>query len=370
MIKIPSHIENLAPYKPGKPGANMFGDAKPQRQVVLSSNENNFGPSPLGMKALSEQLGRMNLYPDPTSDALKEQLSLKVNFPKECILLGNGSDAILYSMFKAFLEPGKSMLTSHGAFVSAKVMARMNNVPCVEVPMVGNHCFDLDGIISAIDDTTGLIYIVNPNNPTGQMISYHEITSFLDKVPGHILVVVDEAYSEFADALSSNYPDCAHLGYDNVLVLRTFSKAYGLAGLRLGYALGPEYIIRALTKVKLTFDPNLAAQIAGLASLQDTSFLQMTIDNNVREMKKLTDAYSRLGFDYIPSVANFITLCLKDEAEVETYYHSLLSRGVLTRRLASFGLPDCLRISIGKPDENDYMLEMLEDVKNTMNQQS
>jgi histidinol-phosphate aminotransferase len=362
MIKIPAHIENLAPYKPGKPGANMFGEAQPERQVVLSSNENNFGPSPAATKALNENLNQLHLYPDPTATALKNKLSELIHFPVENIMLGNGSDAILYSMFNAFLEGSDSMLTSHGAFVSAKVMSRMNNVRCVEVPMILDHCFDLDGILSAIDDTTKLIYIVNPNNPTGQMISEGAMRAFLDGVPDHILVVVDEAYAEFAGALASDYPNCAGMGYDNVLVLRTFSKAYGLAGLRLGYAIGPEYIIKALTKVKLTFDPNLAAQVAGLAALSDHDFLQKTIENNVREMAKLKEAYTRLNLEYIPSVANFITLKMADEEEVEYFYHQLLIRGVLTRRLASFGLPSCLRISIGLPDENDYMLKKLEEI--------
>lgn len=362
MVIIPQHIENLAPYKPGKPGANMFGDKIPERQVILSSNENNFGPSPKALKALAEEMSRLHLYPDPTSGHLREKLSSILGIPASRILMSNGSDAILYTMFRAFVHENESMLTSHGAFVSAKVMARMNDVRCVEVPMLEGHRFDLDGIIDAIDDSTKLIYLVNPNNPTGRMICGEEMKNFLDRVPGHILVVVDEAYFEFAKALSPDYPDCSKYNYENVIVLRTFSKAYGLAGLRLGYALGPEYLIRALSKVKLTFDPNLAAQIAGLAALDDPDFLQRTVENNVSEMKKLTDAYASMGLKIIPSVANFITLVLKDEDEVESYYHALLAKGVLTRRLASFGLPDCLRISIGLPDENDYMLRMLREV--------
>ncbi len=362
MVSIPSHIENLAPYKPGKPGANMFGDVRPEREVVLSSNENNFGPSPKAMEALAGAVGNMYLYPDPTASALKERLSRMLDVPVSHLLMSNGSDAILYTMFRAFLSGEDSMLTSHAAFVSAKVMARMNNVRCVEVAMTGDHEFDLEGILAAIEDTTKLIYLVNPNNPTGQMITAPAMESFLSRVPNHILVVVDEAYCEFARALSENYPDCSRFGYDNVIVLRTFSKAYGLAGLRLGYAIGPEYLIQALTKVKLTFDPSLAAQTAGLAALDDMEFLAKTIDNNVVEMKKLTMAYEELGLKTIPSVANFITIKLKDEDEVESYYHALLARGVLTRRLASFGLPYCLRISIGTPDENNYMIRMLQQV--------
>jgi len=362
MVNIPQHILNLAPYKPGKPGANMFGDHPPEKQVVLSSNENNFGPSPKAQKALSEAINTLHLYPDPTSSVLKEKLSSKLQVPVSNLLLSNGSDAILYTMFKAFVQKDESMLTSHGAFVSAKVMAKMNDVRCVEVPMLEGYEFDLDGFLQAIDETTKLIYIVNPNNPTGRMISLEKMVAFLDRVPSHILVVIDEAYFEFANKISDEYPDCTKLHYPNVIVLRTFSKAYGLAGLRLGYAIGPEYLIQALTKVKLTFDPNLAAQIAGSAALEDEDFLQKTLDNNSEQMIKLMNSYAELGIKAIPSVANFIALEMKDEAMVEYYYENLLKKGVLTRRLASFGLPNCLRISIGLPEENSYMLRMLEKV--------
>ncbi len=362
MVTIPRHIENLAPYKPGKPGANMFGDNPPEKQVVLSSNENNFGPSPKAQKALLESLSSLHLYPDPTSLVLKQKLSDKLGVPVSSLLLSNGSDAILYTMFKAFIHGEESMLTSHGAFVSAKVMAKMNDIPCVEVPMLERYDFDLDGFVRAIDNTTKLIYLVNPNNPTGRMISLDKMINFLDRVPSHILVVIDEAYFEFAKELSVDYPDCTKLDYANVIVLRTFSKAYGLAGLRLGYAIGPEYLIQALTKVKLTFDPNLAAQIAGAAALDDVDFLEKTLKNNVREMTLLMNGYAGLNIKAIPSVANFIALELADEETVEQYYKELLAKGVLTRRLSSFGLKNCLRISIGLPEENAYMLEKLEEV--------
>lgn len=362
MVIIPAHIENLAPYKPGKPGANMFGDNQPEKKVVLSSNENNFGPSPKAQQALLEGLANLHLYPDPTSGQLKERLSEILEVPSSRILMSNGSDAILYTMFRAFVHEEDSMLTSHGAFVSAKVMARMNDVRCIEVPMLEGYEFDLETMIRAIENTTKLIYLVNPNNPTGRMISLEKMVSFLDRIPSHILVVIDEAYFEFAGALEPDYPDCTRLNYENVIVLRTFSKAYGLAGLRLGYAIGPEYLIQALSKVKLTFDPNLAAQMAGIAALEDHEFLQKTIDNNVAEMKKLTSAYASMGLKFIPSAANFIAIVMQDETEVEYYYHELLSRGVLTRRLGSFGLPHCLRISIGLPEENDYMLRMMKQV--------
>lgn len=359
MVAIPKHIQDLAPYKAGKPAANMFGNDGAGRQVVLSSNENNFGPAPGAMKALAEATSQMYLYPDPTASVLKEKLSHHLSIAPENISVSNGSDAILYTMFKAFLSPGEHILTSHGAFVSARIMARMNNILCVEVPMSEGFHFDLQRMLESITPTTKLIYLVNPNNPTGTLIPQKSLHEFLAQVPAHILVVIDEAYFEFATYLTSDYPDGSRMGFDNVIVLRTFSKAYGMAGLRLGYAIGPEYLIAALNKVKLTFDPNLAAQIAGTAALDDKEFLQLTLKNNAAQLDLLYTAYEELNLQFIRSYANFIMLDLGTEERVETMYSALLDMGVLTRRLNSFGLPHCLRVSVGRPEDNSYYLEKL-----------
>ena len=282
MVKIPNHIAQLVPYKPGKPALNNFDSSLAYREIVLSSNENNFGPSPLAIEAIRAAASEMHLYPDPTSTLLKEKLSGILQVRPENLSIGNGSDSILYNMCKAFFASGQKMLTSAGAFSSAKVYARLNNIPLIETPMSPGYTFDLTAILQAIDADTQLIYLVNPNNPTGAMLPGDELRAFLSKVPDHILVVVDEAYYEFASALSDDYLDCSKLGYKNVIVLRTFSKAYGLAGLRLGYAIGPEDLIGVLNKVKLPFDPNRMAQAAGLAALDNQAFLEKTIENNKR----------------------------------------------------------------------------------------
>lgn len=361
MIKIPPHIAGLQPYKPGKPGANLF-DEKPEREVVLSSNENNRGPSPRAMAAVSENLEKFSLYPDPVSGALRSALSKRLGVAENQLCVGNGSDSILYNIMNSFFSPGQTLLTSEGAFASAKVYARLNQVPMIETPMLQGYRFDLEAMLAAIDEHTQMIYLVNPNNPTGTMIPEAELKHFIERVPEHIIVLVDEAYFEFAGALDANFPDSSKYGYKNVLVLRTFSKAYGLAGLRLGFAIGDEFLINVLSKTKLPFDPNIAAQIAGLAALEDVDFLQAAIENNTTQMRVLTEAYDRLGISYIPSFANFITLDFENEARVEAVFEGLRGRGLLTRRLASFGLPQCLRVSIGLPDENEYYLDQLKAV--------
>lgn len=358
MVRIPAHVDELVPYKPGKPAHKNF-DATGIREVVLSSNENNFGPSPLAMQAIREAAAGMHLYPDPTSTLLKEKLSVMLDVQPANLSVGNGSDSILYNMFKAFFEPGQKMLTSAGAFSSAKVYARLNNIPLVETAMLPGYGFDLEAMLEAIDGDTQVIYLVNPNNPTGAMLPGADLKAFLDRVPEHILVVIDEAYFDFATALSADYIDCSKLGHTNVIVLRTFSKAYGLAGLRLGYAIGPESLIQVLNKVKLPFDPNRMAQAAGLAALDDRDFLQATIDNNTTQRALLHGYYSASGLQFVPTYGNFFMLDLGTEARVEELFEALRARGVLTRRLASFGLPHCLRVSIGTAEDNAYYLQQL-----------
>jgi len=357
MIKIPENIQQIANYKPGKPGADMFDGKTMERTAILCSNENNFGSSPLASKAIQDHLSQMYLYPDPTGDALKSKICSKMGYTKDQIILGNGSDGILYTLFKAFFEKGEHLLTSDATFVSLKAMAKMNNVPYRTIPMKKGYAFDLDAIFEAIDYQTKVIYLCNPNNPTGAMIPHDELMEFIARVPSDRLVIVDEAYFEFSKNLSEDYPDSTRMGFENVLTLRTFSKSYGLAGIRLGYGIGHPSIIQTLQKVKLTFNPNLLAQVAGAAALDDEEFLHKTLSNNQIELYKMYEFFEELEITYIPSYANFVMIDLKKEEIVEGVYELLRQRGVLTRRLGSFGLPHCLRVSIGRPEENEWFME-------------
>lgn len=362
MIHIPSHIEQLRKYKPGKPGKDMFAGLAVDRTALLASNENNLGPSPLAIRAMREAAVKAHLYPDPTAFDLRERLASLYGKTMDQIIVHDGSDAILYSMFSAFFEPGDEFLTAQGSFVAVQVFAKMHNTPTVKVPLNGDYRFDLEEMAAHIGPRTKVIYLCNPNNPTGAIISKQELEAFLKIVPKHIIVIVDEAYYEYSSQLSELYPDSTTLGYDNVLTLRTFSKAYGLAGLRIGYGMGSEQVISALHKVKLTFDPNMMAQEAALAALEDNEHVNQTLKINAEALQYYYRAFDRLGLKYIPSYGNFVMLEMSSEAEVEWLYESLLKHGVLVRRLASFELPHCVRISTGLPEENQLLVEKLEKV--------
>lgn len=358
-VHIPENIQSLSTYKPGKPSDEVLKN----KPTVLCSNENNFGPSPLAVEAIKQAAERMFLYPDPTSGVLKSKLAAKLGVGKENLVFGNGSDSILSTLFNAFFEPGDSLLTSAGSFVSIYPMAQMNRIPIHTVPLTQDYGFDLDAILDHIQPHTKVIYLCNPNNPTGAMIPQEKLEAFLDAVPSHILVVVDEAYFEFAQVLSEVYPDSTRLVYNNVISLRTFSKAYGLAGIRLGYAIGPAYLVEAMTKVKLTFNPNLLAQAAGTAALEDADHLAMTLENNAEWLNKSYQKFEHLGLRYIPSFANFVMLDLQTEQQAKHFCEQFQKAGVLVRHLTSFGLPHCIRISIGRPEENARMLAAIEKIQ-------
>jgi histidinol-phosphate aminotransferase len=362
MIQIPENIQSLKTYKPGKPNADMFAEWNIEKPVVLCSNENNFGPSPKALEAIREVMFQLHRYPDPTGENLRLALAerLEVNF--ENLILGNGSDGILYSLFKAFFLPGQKLLTSEASFVSIDAMAKMNHVAVEKVPLKAGYRFDLDAIFDRIDSATKGIYLCNPNNPTGTAISREELCEFLSKVPKHLLIIVDEAYFEFAKSLTDQYPDSTKLHFDNLLTLRTFSKAYGLAGLRLGYAIGSPQLINALAKVKLTFNPNSLAQAACLAALEDEQHFRKTIQNNQSGLQGYYRTFEDLGIPFVPSFANFAMINLGTEERVERLYQQLLHKGVLIRRLSSFGLPHCARISVGTPAENLQLKVKLEEI--------
>jgi len=366
MIRIPNNVQELRPYKPGKANNDVLKVNEGQHLSVLCSNENNFGPSPLAKKAIVEAMDDLYLYPDPTGIDLRIALAERLGIKSENILLGNGSDGILYTLFNAFFDEGQSILTSKNTFVSLHAMAQMNRIPMMTVPMKEGYQFDLDLIFASIHNHTKVIYLCNPNNPTGTVIPEEELVAFIKKVPDRILIVIDEAYCEFAESMDQNYANTLRWKFDNVVTLRTFSKAYGLAGVRLGYAIGAQAMIEALYKVKLTFNPNNLAQAAGLAALQDKAHLNLTIENNKEWMGKFIAAFKSKNLNYIPSYTNFIMLDLGSEKDAKSFNDYMAQNHVLVRQLTSFGLPHCVRISIGTPKDNALFLEVLSKMHSTV----
>ncbi len=366
MIRIPEYIQQLQAYKPGKLVQDIFAGKNLERTAILSSNENNLGPSPKAIEAVAKALSSVHLYPEPASNMLRAKLAARLGRQENEIVIGNGSDGILSNLFKAFMQPGEEMLTSRGSFVAVNVMAKMNDIHLVKTEMTDRYAFDLKALLARVNPQTRAIYLCNPNNPTGAMIEADTMKAFLDKVPEHILVVVDEAYSDYSFSLTQNFPDTTQWDYPNLLTLRTFSKAYGLAGLRLGYGVSNPRLIEALMKVKLTFDPSVAAQVAGIAALNDDAFYQKTLTMNQQGLQRYYEAFRSLQLKFFPSYGNFVMVDFETPERAQEVFEALLERGVFVRPLAFFELPHCLRISVGTPDECELLVEKLEEVMRTI----
>jgi len=356
MRLVPPYIEELEPYKPGKPAGELQRELGIARVVKLASNENPLGPSPLAMEAIRHQIGSLHISPNGGLD-LREILAQKFNLRVGNVITGNGSEGIMSNIIRAFLCDEDEVLTSQGTFVGFYVLARSRGTRLVTVPL-REYRFDLPSIALNINDHTKIIYLANPNNPTGTIFTKEEFDEFMRSVPPHVLIILDEAYFEYARA-NSLYPDSMHYRYDNVITLRTFSKAYGLAGIRIGYGFAHDRLIANLLKVKLPFEPSSLAQAAGIAALGDTEFLARSIRANDEGKEFLMRSLADLGYRAIPSEANFLMVPLESEAASRSLYNGLLKQGVIVRPLPAFGLPRSVRITVGTEEQNTILLESL-----------
>ncbi len=362
MIELPDNIAALQSYKPGKAVEDIFEGKNFDRTAILSSNENNLGTSPKAVAAIQEAATNSYLYPDPSGMKLRQKLAAKHNTTIDKIIIGNGSDGILSNIFKAFFRPGDELVSSAGSFVAVNVMTKLNNIPYKQAPLTKEYAFDLEAILDLVGPRTKAVYLCNPNNPTGAMISNRALKAFIEKIPEHILIIVDEAYAEFAASLSSEFPDATQIELPNVITLRTFSKAFGLAGVRLGYGVGSQFIVDTLMKVKLTFNPSIIAQAAGGAALDDAAFMQETIEMNKKGLAYYYKNFSQMQLNYVPSFGNFVMLDMSTEERAMYVFNQLLNRGVFVRPLAFFQLPHCLRITVGLPEECQLLVEKMAEV--------
>ncbi|MEO9870236.1 histidinol-phosphate transaminase [Ekhidna sp.] len=360
-IQIPDHIATIKSYQPGKTIPQLQEEYGWERVAILWNNENTLGYSPKSKQAVIDAYEKINYYPDPLSMDLRGRLAKKFGKSENQIVLGNGSESVLMLAIRALCSGEDEFLTSEGGFVIIYNWARINNVRCVAMPMTDGYAFDLDSIKSRINRNTKVIYLANVNNPTGTMITRAEIEDFMQHVPDHILVILDEAYFEYSEAMNKDFPNSLKMDYPNMLTLRTFSKAYGIAGIRLGFGVGHEKVIEAMTKAKLTFEPTALAQAAGMGALDDTSFLKETITNNTKGLNYFYKELNRLNVRYIPSYANFVMTIWKDKEEVMDVFNALMEKGVLVRPLLP-PLEHCIRISVGRPEENQHFIESLEGI--------
>ena len=356
-------VQALQPYQPGKPLEELEREYGISQAVKLASNENPLGPSPAALQVIRSQLDELARYPDGNGFSLKTALAKKHGVALEQITLGNGSNDILELLARAFVTPENNVIFSQHAFAVYPIVTQAVGARAI-ITDARDWGYDLDAILAAIDDNTRLIFIANPNNPTGTWLPEKQLEQFLSQVPSHVIVVLDEAYYEYASDPAmgvSDYPDGMQWlnDYANLVITRTFSKAYGLAGLRVGYSVSHPAVADVLNRVRQPFNVNSLALAAADAALQDHEHLAKGLACNVAGMQQYIRACSDLGLDYIPSVGNFICIKLGDAASI---YESLLREGVIVRPVANYGMPEFLRITIGTTEENERCITALQKV--------
>lgn len=357
-------VRSLTPYQPGKPIEELQREHAIDTVIKLASNENPLGPSPVVAETLAAGVAELSRYPDGNGFALKQALAAHHRVGVSQITLGNGSSDVLEFVVRAFVQSGDEVLLSEHAFAMYSIVTLAAGGTPVAVP-ARNWGHDLAAMHAAITPRTRVIFIANPNNPTGTWVSGDELQAFLSAVPEHVVVAVDEAYFDYArdPALgAADYPDASQwlARFPNLLVSRTFSKVYGLAGLRVGYSLTHPDLADLLNRVRPPFNVNSQALAAAEAALADQAHVARAVVLNVEEMARVTDGVTEMGLDYIPSVGNFVCIEVGDSAAA--VYDALLREGVIVRPVANYGMPRHLRVTLGLPAENERFLAALRKV--------
>jgi histidinol-phosphate aminotransferase len=360
MPLVPSYIQNLANYVPGKAIKEVQRELGLDHVDKLASNENSLGPSPKAIEAMANSLSGLHRYPDISGFELRTKLANRFNIKIENVIIGGGSEGIMSTIMRTFLLSDDEIVSAANSFIGFRVLANASGRKVHWVPMK-NYRYDLEAMAEKVTDYTKIIYIANPDNPTGTYITREEFEEFYVHVPERVLIILDEAYYEFAQS-RDNYPDSMTYRYDNIITLRTFSKAYGLAGLRIGYGFAHDELIRNLMKVKEPFSPSLIAHTAGSAAMDDIKFLEKTLAINNDGYIFLQKELTSLGIETIPSVANFLTSIWETNTQALDITQSLLKKGVIVRNLKAFGWPNCIRISIGTADENGRFIDAIKSI--------
>ena len=361
-ILAPDYIRAIAPYQGGKPISELAREMGLNEAdiVKLASNENPLGISPKAQMAIDEAVHTIARYPDGNSFELRKAVSEKFGLNNNQIVFGNGSNDILELAARAFLHAGCEAIYSQHAFAVYPLVTQAVGATGVVVP-AKNYAHDLDGFLQAITPKTRLIFIANPNNPTGTLLNKDALRAFIHAVPSHVLIVLDEAYDEYLSAENKSEAISWLAEFDNLIISRTFSKAYGLAGLRIGFGLMHADIADMLNRVRQPFNVNSIAQAAAVASLADNDFVARSYALNQAGMAQLTQGFNKLGLEYIVSYANFVSFKVANAAQVN---QQLLQNGVIVRPIANYEMPEYLRVSIGLFSENARFLTVLEEILN------
>jgi histidinol-phosphate aminotransferase len=347
---VPPYIAALRPYEAGLSAQEVERVYGVTRAVKLASNENPLGASPLAIEAMLRATGQLNRYPNGGLD-LREVLAREYDLKVENVIAGSGSEGIIANIVRTFLCDDDEVLTTEAAFIGFQVLAKSRGVPYRTTPY-RDWRYDLPALASQITGKTKIIYLANPNNPTGTIFTRHEFDAFYRHVPERVLIILDEAYFEYAKD-NPRYPDSMHYRYDNVITLRTFSKIHGLAGVRIGCGFAHEELIGNLLKVKLPFEPSALAQAAGIGALADKEFVYRSLEQNARGLRLLTDSLGEMGLTVVPPEANFVMVEFPGAENAARVVEDLLRQGVIVRSLKAFGLPQCIRISTGTDEDNE-----------------
>ncbi|UCF70270.1 MAG: histidinol-phosphate transaminase [candidate division WOR-3 bacterium] len=359
MIELRNFVKNIKPYKPGKPIEEVIKELGLTGEIIkLASNENPLGASPLAIKAMSEKIDDSHLYPDDNCFYLKHRLSEKFGIPTANTIVGSGSVELIELIFKAYVNPGDEVIMSEPSFIMYKIACQIFGGERVAVPLVG-HAHDIDAMAQKINSKTKIVILDNPINPTGTIVAKKKMDHFVDAVPPDVILVLDEAYHEYIE--DATYPNGLDYlkKHSNIMVLHTFSKIYGLAGLRVGYGFGSEEIVGAMMKVRLPFNVNRIGQIAAGAALGDEDFVKHSRNNNEAGKEFLYNELRSLGLKYTPTFGNFILVDFKRDAK--DIFEAAQRKGVITRTVYEYGLPTSLRITIGSPSQNKQLINTLQE---------
>jgi histidinol-phosphate aminotransferase len=358
---VPEHLRKLSAYAPGKP-IKLAEKESGVRCIKLASNENPFGPSPKALEAIRRVAGDVNLYPDNETSELRLALAERFQLAPDQVMVTDGSTVLLDLVARTLLAPSLNAVTSARSFIVYLIATRAAGGELIEVPMRGDE-YDLDAIVDAVNEDTRIVYLANPNNPTGTLVDAPSTDRFLARIPSSVFVVLDEAYYDFASYFAaqrgveySHSLDYVREGR-SVIVLRTFSKAHGLAGLRVGYGFGPPEIMAYLERLKSAFSVSAVAEAAALAALDDTEHIRKTIANNDRGVTFLTEKLKDLGFDPVPTWANF--LYFDAGLDAPSLVKRIQAEGVIVRSLVPWGIPTAIRVTVGTPEQNERFVAAL-----------
>ncbi len=361
---VPEHIRKLAEGNQSRPLKQSGTQVKP---IALNLNENPFGPSPLALKAIAAQLSDVHRYPEIQATDLHREIGDFHGVEVEQVLATAGATELLCMIARTLLEPGLNAITSARSFIVYKLATQVTEGRLKEVATRGNG-YDLDAIARAIDANTRIVFIANPNNPTGTLVTAEEVSSFIEKIPDHVLVVLDEAYGDFAEYFAQKRGTTYSRSLDyvrqskNVILLKTFSKTHGLAGLRIGYGIGPARLMSLFAPLRTIFSVSSPAQAAAVAGLRDHEHIRRAVENNAEQVEVLSEGLAGLGFHVPQTWANFLYCELAQNAAA--FAERLQARGIIVQPLELWGAPSAIRVSIGKPEENHRFLDVLRDLRN------